>query len=278
MLLLLSSLAALLGGSLCGLVGYYVYKLQMVTLSFCVAHAALAGAALALVAGLDPMPIAMASATLAALLLGALGSGEHARELASMAVFSASSAVALLAIYVANTRVLATASLAAVLWGSVLAVTPAKLVALSLTTALFLFYVSAYRVHVDAMLYDAKLAEAEGLRVRMHELAMLLFAGAAIASTLKLTGGFLIFSLLYNPVAASIQLTRSAHAQRSFAPALGASSALAGLAASYALDLPVGASIAIASSAVLLAFCLVGWLYNKRAAERASRAQRASAS
>jgi len=252
-ILALALLAAVLSGNLCGAVGFYVQRLKITTLSFSVAHAALAGASLGLILNFDPIYSAMIFAISSALILGVIFTKmKYGRELVSMAVFSASSAMALFAIYMSNVRVLATASIAVVLWGSLLAVTVQKLIILMLVLILFVLYILAYRMHIDSMLYDVKLAEAEGLNVQAHMLAMLFFAGVIISLSLRLTGGFLVFALLYNPVAAALQLTRKAYMQLFLSSTLGAVSALTGLVVSYALDWPVGATIAIVSSTILL--------------------------
>ena len=246
-------LAAILAGCLCGAIGFHVDHFKVTTLSFSISHAALAGASIGIVLSLDSTYSAMAAATSSALLLGLIFSRvERGRELVSMAVFSTSSAIALLAIYMSTARVLATTSVATVLWGSLLAVTPQKLIILLTVTILFLLYISAFRMHIDAILYDKKLAEAEGIDVQAHTLTLLLFTSIAIASTLKLTGGFLVFTLLYNPMASASQLARSAKHQLILSSLLGSTSAVSGLAVSYLFNLPVGATITVISSLILL--------------------------
>ncbi len=258
-LLALSFIAAVLSGGLCGAIGFHVHRLKITTLSFSVAHAALAGAAVGLILGLDPIYSAMGVAVISALILGFLLTRvKYGGELLSMTVFSVCSAIALFAIYLSNTQVLATSSISVILWGSLLAVTLQKLTILLLVTFTFILYLLAYRVHIDSILYDKKLAEAEGLNIYNHTLAILFFAGMAIASTLKLTGGFLVFTLLYNPVAASFQLTNKAYLQLLYSSLLGSFSASSGLVASYFLDWPVGATIAILSSIILLLSFSVG--------------------
>ena len=249
----LALLAAVLSGNLCGAIGFYVQRLKITTLSFSVAHAALAGASIGLILNLDPVYSAMIVAVASALILGVIFTRvEYGRELISMAVFSTSSAIAVFAIYLSNVRVLATASIAVVLWGSLLAITVEKLILLLLTLFIFVLYILAYKIQIDSMLYDVKMAEAEGINVQMHMLIMLFFAGLIISSSLRLTGGFLVFTLLYNPVAASFQISRRAHMQLLVSSILGASSASSGLIVSYILDWPVGATIAIVSSIILL--------------------------
>ncbi|RLE76364.1 MAG: hypothetical protein DRJ56_04240 [Thermoprotei archaeon] len=271
-LLALAALAAILSGSLCGVLGYYIQRFGIVTLSFSVAHAALAGAALSLVLGADASYLALATAVSFALVLGALSPrAPRERELVSMGFFSLFNALAILMVYLSNVYVLSSATVAVVLWGSILAVTRAKLLVLLGVSALFLTYLTTFRSQIDAIVFDRRLAEAEGINVRLHTLAMLLFAGGAIALTLKLTGGFLVFTLLYNPVASAAKLARSARGQLLLSPLIGSASALSGLATSYAFDLPVGASIALVSSGVLLMSYLVRAFADRRTMSRLAR-------
>ena len=102
-------------------------------------------------------------------------------------------------------------------------------------------------------------------------LILLFFAGVAIASTLKLTGGFLVFTLIYNPVASAMQLAKNAKLQLLLSLLLGASSSVLGLALSYLMDLPVGASIALLSSLILLLSYGVRVVVEERKLREASR-------
>ncbi|RLG97138.1 hypothetical protein DRO28_04695, partial [Candidatus Bathyarchaeota archaeon] len=96
----LALLAAVLSGNLCGAIGFYVQRLKITTLSFSVAHAALAGASIGLILNLDPVYSAMIVAVASALILGVIFTRvEYGRELISMTVFSTSSAIAVFAIY-----------------------------------------------------------------------------------------------------------------------------------------------------------------------------------
>ncbi|HEW94259.1 MAG TPA: metal ABC transporter permease [Thermoprotei archaeon] len=245
-------IAAILGGGSCGMLGYYVQRFGVTTLSFSIAHAALAGAAVGMVFGVDMIYSAMLFATTYAIVMGFLMSKtEHARELISMAFFAFFNALAIFMIYISNTTVLATSSVATILWGSVLAVTLQKIAIFITLLILFIYYVFAFKPQIDSILFDKKLAEAEGIDVHLHTIVILVFVSIVIALTLKITGGFLVFSLLYNPVASAFQISRRANLQQIISPTLGISSALLGLAISYILDWPVGATIAIISTLIL---------------------------
>jgi len=260
-LMALAIAASIISGSLCGAIGFYIQRLEITTMSFSIAHAALAGASIGLVLGLDPTYSAMVMAVVLSLLLGLIFTKiSHGRDLVSMAIFSACSAIALFSIYMSNAKVLATSSVAVILWGSILAITPQKFVILVLAAFGFSLYIISYKIQIDSMIYDKKVAEAEGIDVQLHTLAILSFAGIVIALTLKLTGGFLVFALLYNPVSTSIQLVRKAHIQLILSSFLGGASALSGMLVSYALDWPVGATIAIISTIMLVASSLTRFI------------------
>ncbi|MEM0017227.1 MAG: metal ABC transporter permease [Candidatus Korarchaeum sp.] len=252
-MILIVVLTAILTGFLLGTLGFYVQRMGVSTLSFSVAHTALAGASIGLVIGFDPIYGAFSFSLISSIILGILFSRSgYERELLSMALFSASSSVALLSIYLSNIRVLATSEVASVLWGSLLAATPGKVISMSLLLLILSGYASAFRLELSSMIFDRRLAEAEGVRVVLHSTVMLAICGAAIALALKVTGGFLVFSLLYNPVAASMPLLRSDRYQPMASAIIGVISSLSGLWMSYAFDLPVGASISL-FSVILLA-------------------------
>lgn len=251
--MLVQLLAALVAGSLCGLLGFYVSELRLTTLSFSVAHAALAGATMGMALGIDTTLAAIATASAYAVALGLLlpRAGRYG-DVLSMTFFSLFNALALLMIYLSQTTVLATVRVGGILWGSVLTVTPLRASLLIAALTLFAAYALVARDQLDSMLFDSRLAEAEGVDVHLHTALILLFVGTATALTLAITGGFLTFSLLYNPVIASARISRRAGVRRILAPVLGMLSAALGLAVSYYLDLPVGTSIALASIATLI--------------------------
>jgi len=238
--------SSVVGACLCGLLGFYVSRLGLSTLAFTVAHAALAGAAVALMLGLDMTYSAMIFSIITAVTLGLLYDRlPHAMDSVCMVLFSFFNAVALLAIYYSNAVVLATASVSAVLWGSVLAVTKEKLIMLAGIAAVFTLYLIACRKHVDTILFDKRVAEAEGMNVALHITALLVLASLSLSMMLRIVGGFLVFTLLYVPTALASSLQLSMKGQYVTIPAFATLSTLAGLGASFTLDLPVGVSIAL---------------------------------
>jgi len=249
MLILVSAfIAAALGSYLCSVLGLYISRLGLSTLIFAVAHAALAGAAIALVAGGSMTLNALILSLATAIALGVAGKRlGYARDALSMTLFSLFNAVAILAIYCSSRLVLAASILSAVLWGSVLAVTREKLIALALLFTIFTVYSTAFRRQLDSLLFDPRLAEAEGMNVVLHTVALLSMASVSISLMLRIVGGFLVFTLLYVPTVLVTALQLSTKWQIVVAPLYGSLASIAGLCMSYALDLPAGVSIALAN-------------------------------
>ncbi len=257
MIFLESILSAILSGILISSTGYYAEKFRITTLSFCVAHAALAGASIGLVLKVDPTYSGVILAVASAMILGVILPRVYVKEVLTLSLFSFFSAVALIAIYLSNTTVLATTTLSMVLWGSILAVDFQKLAALTAVLIAFASYLRIFKVQIDSIIFDRELAEAEGIDVHTHTLALLAFMGVAMALTLRITGGFLIFALLYIPVASSILIADTAKSQLLMAMVFASFSSMIGFLISYAFDLPIGSSITIVATSVLIASALI---------------------
>jgi len=249
-------ISSILGSYTCSMLGFYISRLRLTTIAFTVAHAALAGAAIALMLNVDMTHLAMFFSIIVAIVLGLLYNRlSHVIDTICMTLFSFFNAVALLAIYYSNAVVLATASLGGLLWGSVLAVTRDKLFLLITIATLFTTYVAAYRKHLDAILFDKRLAEAEGINTTFHTILLLVVTSVTISIMLRIVGGFLVFTLLYVPSALASALDLNTMQQYWFTPIFSIIAVAIGLYTSLALDLPVGTSIAIVTvtSAALVA-------------------------
>ena len=82
---------------------------------------------------------------------------------------------------------------------------------------------------------------------------LLLLTGAVVASNLSTVGGLLIFALLIQPGATALQLTYNFKMFFLAAATAGVGACLSGLLLSYCLDLPSGASVVLAATAIFVA-------------------------
>ncbi|MCD6591571.1 MAG: metal ABC transporter permease [Thaumarchaeota archaeon] len=247
-LLINSLIGGLLAGGLCGSIGMICNRLNLSTIAFATAHAALAGSALALALGLDITSTAMVFALITAIILGPLADRFGiSLDLMAMTLFSAYNALAFIFIVLAPGSALMTESVGQLLWGSILAIRPSYLAFLSAATIFSIIFLTAFWGRINSILFDSKLAEAEGVNVSLYKYVILTLVGSIIALTLRITGGFLVFSLLYLPAAASIQLHNNMKNLVISSWILGSISAAGGLGLSFIADLPAGSCITIAA-------------------------------
>jgi len=251
LLLLEAMVTASLAGALCGSLGVYLKRMNLLTISFTVAHAALAGAALSILLKTDPE----VTAFIFGIFIAAMVEISHNklgidRELISMGFFSFSSAIAMFAIYLTPSVTLTSEVASLVLWGSVLAATVRKIILLVFLIIALLIYVFAFKIEINTILFDKKLAEAEGVNVTLHATILIIITALSISLILKLTGAFLVFSLLFNPSMSAIKLTYKK--QPLLGAIIGGTSGAVGVLLSFALDTPIGATISIVSSVLLM--------------------------
>jgi manganese/iron transport system permease protein len=242
--------AAVLGGGSAGMLGVFVVGLRMPFLAVASAHAALAGAVFGTLLGAPPGVSAFAGALAGAALLGLLVRRRDVDPGAALGtLFSLMLGLAFLGMGLSPGPKSEALSL---MWGSLLFVTPAQLGAMAAVLAGLLAFTWLFGRELRLVLYSRELAAAiipEGLVFT----GVLLLSAAVITVNLQTVGGLLLYSLISNPALAALALARSFRSALGLGSALGAASAVAGFAAAWAFDLPAGACIVLASSAVVAA-------------------------
>jgi len=251
-ILIYAIISSMISGVLCGISGALLMRLKLTTMGFLMAHAALAGAALGVYLEVNPTLLSLLFVIITGLFLGPLSDILRLpSDLVSMTLFSLYTALALIFVYLSPGTALSAEAVSSILWGSVLAVTVGLLILLSTLLIIMILFLSAFKLQLLATLYNRKLAEAEGVPVSIITYLLIFLGGITVALTLRVTGGFLVFSLLFNPPAAAFQLSNDIRKVIVISGILGVISAQLGLFFSLLFDLPVGASIALMSSITL---------------------------
>ena len=241
-------LAAVLGGAGCGLAGFFLLALNVPFLAVCLAHAALAGAVLALALGWPVLPGAFGGALLAAAVLGPLADRVRVgANVMSGLLFSLTLGLAFLGIGLMDT---ARAPAMGLIWGNLLLLDWGRLAAVAAVTVTGLAMTAVYLRPLRAVLFDRRIAWTSGLPAGAITYALLAWCGLAVTVNLEAVGGLMLYSLLVNPAAAARQITTKFSAVLALSVGLAAGSACGGLALSLGLGWPAGASIVLVSSGV----------------------------
>ncbi len=243
-------LAALLGGIACSTIGVFVVLMHLPFIGVAMAHAAFAGALLALWLGFEPLAGAFILSLLSAAVIGPLADrGELSPENSVGAIFSLMLGLAFLFMgLMPGTK----SGALELLWGSILTNTRGDVLLLGGVAALVVGTVFAFYKEFQATLFHRELALAVGIPATLFFYTILFLTGATITATLRSIGGLLIFSLILNPAAAAYQLSYSLKRIFLLSATFGVISGWAGLLLSYLFDLPSGATIVITSSLIFL--------------------------
>ena len=158
--------------------------------------------------------------------------------------------------------------------GGLLTVTPDDVARLALLYAVIgALHVAMRRPLLEVSL-DPAAAAARGRALRWWDLAFYVSFGVVVTSSVRIAGVLLVFSYLIVPAAVSALLSRSIAVRLIAGWTLGAGVSALGLWASFAWDLPTGATI-VASFGALMAIVALG--LGLRALARGGRAARLQA-
>ena len=194
-------LAALLGGVTCATIGVFVVIMRLSFIGVCMSHAAFAGALFGLAIGQNPLVFAFLFSLAGAAIIGPLADrGELNPDTSIGIVFTLMLGLAFLFMGLMpgpKTEALA------LLWGSILTITNADLVLVTVVAVVVVGVVVLFYKEIQAVIFHREMALAVGIAASAVFYGLLFLTGAAITASLRSIGGLLIFSLIICPDAAA---------------------------------------------------------------------------
>ncbi len=251
-----------LAGASSGLLGTFIVGMRIPFLGVCVAHAALAGAVFGGLCGLEGQQLllpGLAGAILTALALGLLNPGQARLDDNTVLsfLFSATMGLAFLGIGLYGILGKSDHDVRSLLWGS-LNFCRWKDVRLMLGSSLALAaFIVVFFKELRAILFSRMEAEAVGIRATAVWTGFLILTAVNLTVNFQTVGGLMIYSLMSNPAAAAMQVSRGCRQVLLLSATFGAVSGLGGFLVAAATDLPSGAVIVLTSSALLMGTVLV---------------------
>jgi manganese/iron transport system permease protein len=241
-------IAGLCGGITCSIIGVFVVTMHLSLMGVCIAHAAFAGALMGVWLGFNPLIGALGFSLVSAGIIGPMADrGELSPDTSIGIIFSLMLGLAFLFLGLmpgSRTEALN------LFWGSILTVSRQDLAFLGGVTAAEIGLVLVFYKEIHAVICHRQVALAVGIPATLIFYGLLFATGLTITASLRSIGGLLIYALIINPAAAAYQLTYSLKRMLLLASLFGVVSCFVGLAASYFLDIPSGASIVITSCVI----------------------------
>jgi len=255
-------LAALMVGVLCAVVGCYVVLRSMAFLGDAISHAILPGVAVAYLLKGNLLVGALFAAVAVALGIGFFSRLGKVKEDTAIGILFAA-ALALGVALISTIRTYAV-DLTHILFGNVLGVSTGDLrLTAGLGLVILTTVVALYKEFL-VISFDPVLAATLRLPAELLRNLMLVLLALAIVVSLQTVGVGLVAAMLVTPAATAYLVTRRLPAMMLLSAALGAFSGVAGLYASFYLNVASGAAIVLVATGV---FLLV-FLFAKRGALR----------
>ncbi|NLH17579.1 MAG: metal ABC transporter permease [Phycisphaerae bacterium] len=242
-------LAGAVAGASTGFLGVYIVGMRMPFIGTCISHAAMAGTVMSYLVGISPSAGAILLSVLCAMPLAAIAPDRSKLDtnVGLGIVFSLMLGLTFLGIgFVEGSR----SEILGLLWGNILFVDSRAFLAVVVTAAALTLFSWRFNKEMKTILFSRSIASATGIHEQFVYSLFLALCGITLSVNLRLVGGLMIFSLITNPAAAAYQICRGYRAVVLIATLFGVLSAVLGFLASFYFDLPTGACIVIASSAI----------------------------
>lgn len=254
-------LAAVLSGITCGIVGTYVVCRRTVFLSGGITHASFGGIGLAYYLGWNPILGATLFALLSALGIEWASDRMKVREDSAIGIiWSVGMALGIIFIFLTPGYA---PNLTAILFGNILTVTHADLIA---SAALAVAVAAMFALWMRPIMYvafDREFARSEGVPVGLISYSMAIVTALTIVFSIRAVGIVLLISLLTFPVVIVNSLTRSFPKIIVWSAVTATLANIAGLWASYAMDIPTGAATIFVLTVTLIIVKSVPLLFKK---------------
>lgn len=248
-------IALVVAGALLPVVGVFSVLTKTSFFSAGISHIALAGIALAYLAGLNPIFLALLVVILASVLIWRMEeSGFSKYEEVLSLLFSFFMALAILFFGLSKTY---TTDAVSYLFGSPLTVTSLDLQLIMFIFFLYILVVLYFRREIFHSILSAELSMAIGINVSLIRLLLLLSTGIAVVLSMKVVGALVVFGLTVIPPMTAKHLSKHFGQTILISCMLGVLSALLGFMFSIYFDVPPGAAVVIISSFIYFVVLLI---------------------
>jgi len=254
---------ALIAGSFvgvaCGLVGYFVVLRAQVFAGDALSHVAFTGALAAAALGFDVRAGLFAATILGGITLGALGDRARADDVVIGSLFAWTLGLGVLFLSIFTTKSSAGNGTAGVrvLFGSIFGLSRSDVrtsIALAVVASVLLLAIARPLLFAS---FDAAVAAAQGVPVRLLGLGFLALVGVVAAQASQAVGALLLLGLLAAPAGAAHRLTTNPYRGLVLSPVLAVGAVWIGLTLSYAFPTLPPSSMIVASAVGIYALAVV---------------------
>ena len=243
---------------LASLSGTFVVLRRYSLISETLAHSALVGVAVGLVAGYNPLWVAVAVAIISAWLIEYLRSSFELYSDAILAILLSGSLA--LAVIIVSLGGAFNNSLFSYLFGSILSVSDSDVITIVIFGSLSLLFLLLFAKELYFIAYDEEVAKTSGIKVKFLNFLLVTVVAIIIALSIRVVGSLLIGALMVIPTVAALQYRVGFRPTMLLSLFFALFSVIFGMSLSYYFSLPSGATIVLC---VIVVF-IISLLINKK--------------
>jgi zinc transport system permease protein len=235
--------AGLLIGIIAPLIGIFLVLRRYSLIADTLSHVSLAGVAIGLLAGVNPLLTAIGMSAVSSLAIERLRRSKKIYGETALSIFlSGSLALAVVLIGLSHGF---NVDLFSYLFGSILTVRPNDVFVMGILCIIIVVAISLFYRELVFLSFDEDAARVSGIPVSFFNSAFILLAAITIAISIPVVGILLISALLVLPVITALQLRRNFLTTLFFAELISIGSILSGIIASFYLDVSSGGLIVL---------------------------------
>ena len=248
--------AGLIVAVIAPLIGIFLILRRYALIADSLAHVSLAGVALGILLGVNPLVTAMGVAVLSSVAIERLRLSKRVSGESALAMFlSGGLALAVLLLSFSNNP---DADLEGYLFGNISKVASSDtFLMLGLALVIIAFLVALYK-ELLYVTFDEESAQVSGIPVRSVNLVLIFLAALAVSLAMPIVGVLLISALIVIPTLAAMQLKRSFAQTIIWAEVFSIFSVVTGILSSYYFDLPASGMIVLITIGIFLLALLFG--------------------
>ncbi len=254
-------LAALFSSIICGILGTYIVSKRMVFISGGITHSSFGGIGLAFYLGLPPFLGATVFALISAMGIEWFSKKGNVRNDSSIGIlWSLGMAIGIIFVYITPGF---TPNLMSYLFGSILTVSNAELFAMiGLAVITALFFIFFYRP-VLFFAFDENFARSQKAPVNTINYLVILLIALAIVINIKVAGIILVMSMLTLPQNTANLFSNNFKHIIIYSILISFAGTMAGLAGSFWLGIPSGASIIFTLALIFFLAKVTKWFIDR---------------
>jgi zinc transport system permease protein len=236
-----SILAALFGSITAGIAGTYIVSRRLVFLSGGVTHASFGGIGLGYFLGINPVLGAVVFGVLSALGIQYLSEKQKVNEDSAIGfLWAFGMAIGIIFVYLTPGY---TPNLMSYLFGSLLTISSADLIALMVLSIVLLIFFGIYFRTILYISFDESFARTFSSNVTLYKYILIVLVSLVIVLNIRIAGVVLVLSMLTIPPNIVMLFTRNFRKIMIWSVVTGFFGILAGLSVSWFLNIPTGATV-----------------------------------